>query len=95
MMDHRESPGIPDEIAVVAGLPLGAGRGLFEAPAYTCRHCQAVVVLNPKRNRPREYCRRCAHLICDSCAEERVLTGKCRTFEQLIDEQLNRCTMRI
>lgn len=88
MMDHRESPGVPDELVVKSELPAGAGKGLFEAPSYTCKHCQRIVVMNPKRNRERAYCRGCDHLICDDCGAERARTGLCRTFDQVVDEML-------
>lgn len=89
MMDHRDSPGIPDEIVARADLPPGSGRGIFEAPSYTCKHCCRVVIINPKRNRERAYCRGCEHLLCDDCGAERTRTGLCRTFDQVIDEMLN------
>jgi hypothetical protein len=89
LLDHSDSPGISDEDAVLAGLPIGAGRRRFEAPTYTCSHCQYVVILNPKRNRDRAYCRGCDHLLCDACGAERARTGVCRTFKQLIDETIN------
>lgn len=87
MLDNRAGPGISDELAVAAGMPVGAGRGLFEAPTYTCSHCQAVVVLNPLRNRERAYCSKCSHHICDRCGVARVANGGiCKPVKQLIDE---------
>jgi len=88
LLDHRNSPGIPDAVGIPWGLPPGAGRGLFEGPSYTCSHCQFIVVLNPKRNRERAWCRGCDHYLCDSCGAERALTGKCKTYKQTIDEIL-------
>lgn len=89
LLDHRNSPGVPDEISVNVGLPAGAGRGVFEAPTFTCNHCQSVGVINPKRtNGVAFYCRGCEHLICESCGEEKARTGICRTFEQRVDEFL-------
>lgn len=88
-LDHSQTQGMPDEAVVKAGLPPGAGRGLFEAPTYTCSHCQAVVVMNPKRNRERAYCRGCDHLICDKCGAIRAQTGVCKTFKQIVDEALS------
>lgn len=86
MMDHRGTEGVPDTLAVAAGLPAGAGKGLFEAPTYTCSHCQAVVIMNPDRKRERYHCRGCDHLICDNCAAARAAGAKCRTFKQIVDE---------
>ncbi len=43
-----------------------AGGGtLLELKTVTCRHCNKVVVLNPERTRPREYCRKCDGYVCD------------------------------
>jgi hypothetical protein len=89
LLDHRATSAVPDELVIAAGLPAGAGRGLFEAPTYTCRHCQAVVVMNPNRSRERAYCRGCDHLICDGCGAERARTGECKTFNQKVDEYLS------
>jgi hypothetical protein len=88
LIDHRNSPGVPDAIVQPLGLPLGAGRGVFEAATYTCKHCQRIVVMNPDRKRERAYCRGCDHLICDPCGAERARTLQCRTFEQVIDQIL-------
>ena len=56
-----------DQRAVDAELPPGVVRH-FEADTYTCSHCEAVVVMNPARKRPRYKCSTCAHHICDGCA---------------------------
>lgn len=42
-----------------------SGGKLEEFRTETCSHCNAVVILNPERTRPREYCRRCDHYVCD------------------------------
>jgi len=88
LLDHTNTTGIPDEIMIQHGLPVGAGKGLFEAATFTCKHCQTIVIINPKRNRERAYCRGCDHLLCDACGAERAITGKCKTFDQLADELL-------
>ena len=90
MADHRGGPAVPDHILLAAGLPVNAGRGLFEAPTFTCSHCQAVVILNPNRQQDRHYCRRCDHLICDTCAGVMAQTKECRPFSMYIDEVLNK-----
>lgn len=90
LLDHRDSPGIPDAIVVAHGLPAGAGRGVFETATYTCSHCTGVVVMHPNRSRPREYCRGCDHYICDGCGAIKAANGgKCVTFNQVVDEILN------
>jgi hypothetical protein len=81
MVDNRAA-------AVAAGMPHGAG--LFEAPTYTCSHCQTVVIINPARNRERAYCRKCDHYLCDTCGAAAAQTGICRTFKQIIDETQER-----
>jgi hypothetical protein len=67
-MDHRASPGIPDEAAARLGLPPGAGRGVYEAATIGCPHCGSAVVLNPYRTRERANCAKCNRYICDHCA---------------------------
>jgi hypothetical protein len=86
LMDNRVSQGIPDELVVKVGMPVGSGRGMFEAPTYTCSHCCTVVILNPLRNRERAYCRKCDHYICDKCGIALAATGDCHTFKQLVEE---------
>lgn len=92
LIDNRGTPGLSEEAVHSAGLPAGAGVGLFEAPTYTCSHCQTVVVLNPKRNRERAYCRGCDHMICDRCGVLRANGQPCKTFKQVIDEILEAAT---
>ena len=92
MLDHRHGDPVPDVNIREAGLPPGAGRGLFEAPTYTCHHCQAVVVINPNRQRERAYCRGCDHYICDACGVIRAQTLKCETFSQKVDQILAQAT---
>lgn len=88
LLDNRNGMGVPDAMLQEHGLPPGAGRGLFEAPTYTCSHCQTVVILNPMRNRERAYCSSCDHYLCDGCGAARAVQGggRCKTFKQLIDE---------
>ncbi len=86
LIDHRESPGIPDEVTHSLGLPLGSGRGMFETATFTCNHCTAVVVMNPLRTRAREYCAKCNHYICDRCGAVKAATGECKTFNQIVEE---------
>lgn len=89
MLDHRAAPPLPDELVVREGLPIGAGRGLFETPTYTCSHCQHVVVMNPLRSREREYCRGCDSYICDGCGFLKKQGSPCKTYAQMIDEHMN------
>lgn len=86
MADHRAAPSVPDELIIPVGLPAGAGRGLFEAPTYTCSHCTAVVVMNPLRTRDRAWCSKCDHHICDTCGGILKATGVCKTFNEIAAE---------
>ena len=88
LIDHRESPGVPDALlrTIGAELPQGAGVGMFEAPTITCSHCQTVLILNPLRTRERAYCQKCDHYICDGCGAALAASGVCKPFRQLIEE---------
>ena len=89
MMDHRNSPGVPDAEVVRQGLIPGAGRGLFESATFTCPYCECVVVLNPDRSRPRNYDPATNHLICDGCEAIRKSGQPMKTMKQIADEILN------
>lgn len=90
LIDNRESPGVGQDF--VDACDLGAitvpGKSLFESATVTCCHCNAVVVLNPQRTRPRGYCARCDAYVCDNpaCGLE------CRPFAKVIDDILNGAT---
>ncbi len=83
VVDHRDSPGLtPAEVAhVPRALPIFGGE-LFEADVFTCSHCQRAVLLNPSRVRPRGYCAKCNHYICDDprCHSE------CHPIVKLLDQ---------
>lgn len=88
LIDHKDSPGVPEEMiqaAIKAGKPVPGGlRGglTYESATVTCCHCNRIVVLNPDRKRPRGYCAKCDHYVCDSpeCALE------CNPFQRLLDD---------
>lgn len=88
LMNHNDSPGVPDAVlqTVNPALPMGAGRGLFEAPTITCSHCQRVVIMNPLRTRDRAYCAKCDRYLCDECGAALAASGVCRPFTQIIEE---------
>lgn len=91
LIDHRNSPGVPAELLHAAGLPTEAGRGVYEAPIYTCGHCQAgvFVVVTAFGGREKRYvCGGCKHVLCDACAKQKSLTGICTPFEAKIDAYL-------
>lgn len=69
LIDHRNSPGVPADVARKFGFDphfMGEGKTL-EAPTLTCCHCKGAVVLNPERIRKREYCQKCDDYMCDAC----------------------------
>ena len=73
LVDHRASPGLPENVARFAGYdPAHCGEGkLFEAATMTCSHCKVSVVKNPLRTRERSKCSKCGwHYICDICAAD-------------------------
>lgn len=74
------------EVVHHAGLPPGAGRGVFEAATYTCTHCCRVVVINPIRTRDRVWCAKCDRYICDDCGAAMAASGVCRPFSKVVDE---------
>ncbi len=89
MIDHRASPGLPEDIAIKTGLdPKSCGEGkLFEADTLTCRHCKTVAVKNPLRIRERASCSKCGHhYICDFCATDMLRADYSHTpFEALVE----------
>lgn len=85
-LDHRDSPGLNDETMLRAGMPVGAGHGVFEAPTFTCSHCTRVVIMNPNRRRDRAYCSKCDRYICDDCGAAMAVSGVCKPFRQIVEE---------
>ena len=84
MIDHSASPGIPPELAdkwAAQGIAVARGGQRFETATYTCRHCNAVVIVNPQRSRERNVCRRCMAVVCDrpTCVLE------CQPFDALVE----------
>lgn len=89
MIDHRASPGLPEEVAHTTGLdPKYCAEGkLLEAATLTCSHCKAVVIKNPLRTRERASCVKCGnHYVCDFCAAEMAKPDYSHLpFEALVD----------
>jgi hypothetical protein len=70
MVDHRASPGLPENVARLAGYdPTLCREGkIYEADTMTCSHCGGTVVKNIFRTRERHSCAKCGgHYICDGC----------------------------
>ena len=96
VVDHRNSPGLTDADLLSAGLDPRThphvGKGAFyESATITCAHCQAIVILNPQRSRPRNYCAHCDHYVCDlpQCVLMAAGTLPHRSMEQVFDDVLN------
>lgn len=91
LIDHRASPGIPADIARRLGYdPKTVAEGaLLETATLSCKHCGGAWMKNRFRIRPREYCRKCDHYLCDGCAREASLPGYVhRCKEQKLDAVL-------
>jgi hypothetical protein len=73
-VDHRASPGLPEDAARKMGYePSQVGEGrLFEAATLMCHHCHQIAIKNPLRQRERAFCMACGGAyICDLCDAER------------------------
>lgn len=90
LIDNSNSPGVPDALVVAQGLPAGSGKIKFESATFTCSHCEAVVVMNPNRQRSRGYCPKCDHYVCDNCEARRAASGgECLPFKVMVEQFLN------
>lgn len=96
LVDHRASPGLPEDIAIASGYdPKLCGEGkMYESKTLTCGHCKIVLVKNLLRFRPRETCAKCGHhYICDVCAFRMTLADYshlpyCKFIDLALDGQL-------
>lgn len=88
IIDHTSSPGIredeiPNELkGKVIATPEGT---ISERDVQFCTHCQRSIILNPLRERPRGYCPKCDHYICDSCYAIYGKSFECVPFKKLLD----------
>lgn len=91
-IDHRNSPGLNEDLAIKLGYHPDQVRegSFFEADTITCAHCKTIVVLNPLRTRNRHKCFKCNSYICDNCSAASVATGynHC-SFNELADKFMN------
>jgi hypothetical protein len=88
IVDHRASPGLPEDIAIAAGFdPAQCKEGsVYESATLTCSHCGTAFVKNHFRTRERAYCSLCDHYICDFCDEGRYKAGYVHfPIDKLID----------
>lgn len=56
----------------------------LEMATMTCVHCNRIVVLNPQRTRPRNWCIRCDAYVCD----QQFCITECNPFQQSLDLSL-------
>jgi hypothetical protein len=88
-IDHRASPGIPEELAIKLNLDPQRVKGgqIFESATLRCCHCTVQVIKNPLRTRERYNCMKCGgKYLCDGCAAESRLPGYDHTpFEKKVD----------
>ena len=86
LIDNTYGPGVTEEFIRASGkdVPVvGEGRK-YESATITCSHCHRVVILNPDRSRPRNYCRKCDHYICDTP----VCILECNPMNKQLDKQM-------
>ena len=83
LIDNRFGPGVSEEMVRASGKDapiVGEGR-MYESATITCSHCHTVVIINPDRSRPRNYCRKCDHYVCDKPG----CNDKCRPLNRMMD----------
>ena len=88
MIDHRASPGLPEDMALALGYdPAHCREGkIYEQHTLGCNHCGAHVILNKDRQRARSYCSKCDRYICDYCEDARHSPDYVhRTIDELVD----------
>ncbi len=95
MVDHRASPGLTEQQALIAGYdPKLSGEGkVYEADTMTCAHCKNVVVKNPRRTRDRPHCYQCDHYICDFCAVKAQTSDVHMPFSKYLDLTLTQAAL--
>jgi hypothetical protein len=90
MIDHRASPGMPEDVLRQAGIDMPAvGEGqVMECAIMVCRHCQQPYIRNPARARERASCMKCGgKYICDLCEFESRQPGYVhRPFLKVVDD---------
>lgn len=100
MVDHRASPGLPEDVARWAGYdPKQVAEGkIYEVDTLHCSHCDGTCIPNVMRTRPRAKCFECdnseGHYICDACDYLRNQPGYTHTpYKKIVDELHNTAVM--
>ena len=73
----------------------GIPASMMEWDTIQCGHCSTTVILNPDRTRPRAWCAKADHYICDTCNVALVATGICLPLEMRIDMTLHHSGLEI
>lgn len=84
IIDHKDSPGInPSDVPnQIRNSTLITGPNqITERDIQFCSHCGTQVILNPLRERPRGYCGKCDHYICDNP----ICHMECNPLKKLLD----------
>ncbi len=91
LIDHQASPGLEPEIALWMGVdPRLVAKGqVVEAAILNCGHCSQAQIKNPQRTRPRGWCAKCDHYLCDACEAQMHLTLQCRNVKRRIETVAN------
>jgi len=84
IIDHTNSPGIkeseiPDKLRL-STIVTPEGK-VNERDVQFCSHCGTAVIINPLRTRPRSYCAKCDHYICDNP----ICNKTCSPLKKLLD----------
>jgi hypothetical protein len=82
LLDNRNSPGVPVELAPDALIVPGGMT--YESATFTCSHCHTIVIINPLRSRPSDRCFSCNHRICPGC-HAALQTSTCMPMAKVFD----------
>lgn len=97
IVDHRASPGLPEDVARWAGYdPRFCKEGkIYKQETLHCSHCDGHGIKNIFRTRERHYCAKCAgHYICDACAFLASQPGYVHTpYKKVVDDLLTVAVM--
>lgn len=86
LIDNRNAPPVEPLQGFGENFQGIGGGQTFESATITCHHCHAVVILNPARDRARNYCPKCDHYICDACEQRRAASGgECVPMNKVLD----------
>ncbi len=83
-IDHRESPGVTAIAPPHPDVPI-VGRGVnYQTATCRCSQCHRLILMNPLRTRPRNYCAKCNSYHCDACTATNPY-GHCLTLDAVFD----------